>query len=244
MAIYQEETVVSEIHGFVESGPVKIHYLAKNRNPAKPLSLLFIPGIMMPAYIWEKQLNYFSKSYHVVAVDIRCQGDSDQSVEGHDAFSIAKDIKAVVDKLELKPVILIGWSLAVPALLNYAVHFDSEELIGLVLVDGIAGIDPDVPFYQAMIDRWSPFPHNRMEKTEEFIASLFKQPQPKEFLSSLKEAALRMPTQAAMTFIQNYMFQDFRSLLSCIDTPTWIATIDGPRLDYMKKMQAFSRSYK
>jgi non-heme chloroperoxidase len=217
MAIYQEETVVSEIHGFVESGPVKIHYLAKNRNPAKPLSLLFIPGIMMPAYIWEKQLNYFSKSYHVVAV---------------------------VDKLELKPVILIGWSLAVPALLNYAVHFDSEELIGLVLVDGIAGIDPDVPFYQAMIDRWSPFPHNRMEKTEEFIASLFKQPQPKEFLSSLKEAALRMPTQAAMTFIQNYMFQDFRSLLSCIDTPTWIATIDGPRLDYMKKMQAFSRSYK
>lgn len=228
--------MISKREGFVESQGVKIHYLAKNIHDTNRVSLLFVPGIMMPAWIWENQLAYFSKNYQVVAIDPRSQGDSEQSSEGHDAFSLAKDIKAIVDQLHLKPLVLIGWSLAVPEVVNYAAHFGSEGLIGLVLVDGLVGIDPTVPFYQATVDYWVQFQMDRKPKTQEFIKSIFKQPQTEAYLKKLSEAALRTPTNKVMTLIDNYILQDFRPLLAHIDIPTLITTIQGPRLGYMQNM--------
>jgi non-heme chloroperoxidase len=229
--------MISKINGFVENEAVKIHYLANNINDTNQVCLLFVPGIMMPAWIWEKQLDYFSKNYNVVAIDPRSQGDSDQASEGHYAFSLAKDIKAVVDKFQLRPLILIGWSLAVPEVINYAAHFASNNLIGLVLVDGLAGIDPSLPFYQETVDYWAQLQIDRIPKTREFIKSIFRQPQTEAYIEKLIETALRTPTNTVMTLIYNYILQDFRSFLPRIDTPTLIATIEGPRLGYMQKMQ-------
>jgi len=229
--------MIPPINGFLESQGVKIHYLAKNIKDRKQISLLFVPGVMMPAWIWEKQLEYFSKNYTVVAIDPRSQGDSDQSSEGHYALSLAGDIKAVVDKLKLQPLVLIGWSLAVPEVINYAVHFGKKELIGLVLVDGLTGMDPSLPFYQATVDYWAQLQLDRIPKTREFVKSIFRQPQTEAYLEKLIDAALRTPTNTVMTLIDNYILQDFRSLLPSIEIPTLIATIDGPRLGYMEDMQ-------
>lgn len=229
--------MISKFDGFVENDGVKIHYLARNLDDIEKASLLFVPGVMMPAWIWEKQLDYFAKKYRVVAMDPRSQGDSDQSSEGHYAFSMAKDIKQVVDTLELQPLVLIGWSLAVSEVVNYAVHFDSKDLIGLVLVDGLVGIDPSVPFYQKTVDYWSELQVDRVSKTREFIKIIFKQPQSEVYFEKLIESALRTPTNTVMTLIDNYILQDFRPLLPRITPPTLIATTEGPRLGYMQKMQ-------
>lgn len=226
------------IEGFVESQGVKIHYFTNDVRKTEQVSLLFVPGVMMPAWIWEKQLEYFSKKYRVVAMDPRSHGDSELCTEGHDAFSMSKDIKAVVDALHLQPLVLIGWSIGVPQAVNYAAHFGSKELIGLVLVDGLLGIDPRVPFYQATIDLWNQLQVDRVLKTPEFIREIFQQPQPEAYFGKLNEAALRMPTNTVMTLIHHYIAQDFRPLLPSITVPTWIATIEGPRLDYMKKMES------
>lgn len=229
--------MIATEHGFVESQGIKIHYLAKNIHTSKPLSLLFVPGVMMPAWIWESQLEYFSKDYTIVAMDPRSQGDSDQSSEGHYAFSRAKDIKAVVDALQLQPLILIGWSLAVGEVVNYAAHFGSDGLSGLVLVDGLMGIDPSVPFYQSTVDFWTQFQVDRIPKTREFVKNMFKQARSEEYLEKLKETALRTPTNTVMTLVENYLLQDFRPLLPNIDVPTLLTTIEGPRLGYMQKVQ-------
>lgn len=228
--------MISKIDGFVESQGIKIHYLAKNMDDTKKVSLLFVPGIMMPAWIWDNQLEYFSKNYKVVAMNPRSQGDSEQSSEGHYALSMAKDIQAIVETLNLKSVILIGWSIGVPQVINYAAHFDLKRLIGLVLIDGIVGTDSSLPFYQSMVDYWTQFQMDRIANTEKFIKSLFKQPQKESYFEKLNEAAMRTPTNTVMTLIENYILQDFRSLLPHINIPTLIATIDGPRLEYMQKM--------
>lgn len=229
--------MINKINGFVESQGIKIHYLANHLNETQQVSLLFLPGVMMPAWIWEKQLDYFSENYKVIAMDPRSQGDSDQSTEGHYAFSRAKDIKAVVDELKLQPLVLIGWSLAVSEVVNYAAHFSSKGLIGLVLVDGLVGIDPSVPFYQETVDYWAQLQTDRITKTHEFINKIFKQPQSDFYIKKLNEAALRTPTNTVMTLIDNYILQDFRPLLSSIEIPTLIATVEGPRLGYMQKIQ-------
>lgn len=230
--------MIHKTDSFVESQGVKIHYLAKNMNDPKKVCLLFVPGVMMPAWIWEKQLDYFSKNYRVVAMDPRSQGDSEQTSEGHYAVSLAKDIKAVVDQLELDPLVLVGWSLAVPEVVNYAAHFSSERLIGLVLIDGLVGIDPSVPFYQSTVDYWAELQIDRIPKTREFIHNMFKQPHSEAYFEKLLEAALRTPTNTVMTLIDNYLLQDFRSLLPHLDVPTLIVTVEGQRLGYMQNIQS------
>lgn len=227
----------SAIDEFVVSQGARIHYLAKNLADQNKLSLLFVPGVMMPAWIWEKQLDYFSNGYRVVAMDPRSHGDSEQSSEGHYAFSMAQDIKSVVDQLELPPFVLIGWSLGVPQVVNYAAHFKSKGLIGLVLIDGLAGIDPTVSFYQSTVDYWTQFQVDRIGKTDEFVRSIFKQPQDEAYFEKLCAYALRTPTNTVMTLMENYILQDFRPLLSKIDIPTLIVTTDSPRLGYMQKLQ-------
>lgn len=221
--------------GFVESQGTKLHYIANQGDSSKP-AILFIPGLMMPAWIWEKQLEYFSKDYRVVALDVRSQGDSEQSNEGHYAYSIAKDIKVLVDELNLKPLILVGWSMGVPEVVNYAANFGSKDLIGLVLVDGLVGIDPSVPFYQDTVKYWDDLQRDRVQKTKEFVEIIFKRPHPQEYLDRLLAAALRTPTNTVMTFVNNYILQDFRGFLPKINTPTLITVTEGPRLDYMKKL--------
>lgn len=230
--------MVHNIDSFVESQGVKIHYLAKNIEDTTKVSLLFVPGVMMPAWIWEKQLEYFSRDYRVVAMDPRSQGDSEQCSEGHYAFSMAKDIKAVVDTLELEPLVLVGWSLGVPEVVNYTAHFSTKGLIGLVLVDGLVGIDPSVPFYQSTVEYWAQLQTDRISKTREFIRNIFKQSQQEAYFEKLLESALRTPTNTVMTLIDNYLLQDFRPLLPLIKVPTLIATVEGPRLGYMQKMQS------
>lgn len=223
------------INGFVESQGVKIHYIGKNLNNTVLPSLLFVPGLMMPGWIFEKQLDYFAEKFRVVAMDPRSQGDSEQTSEGHYASSLAKDINTVVDKLNLDNLVLIGWSLGVPEVINYAIQFG--KLKGLVLVDGLTGIDPSLPFYKSTIDYWTQLQTDRILKTTEFVKSIFKQPQSKAYLEKLTASALRTPTNTVMTLIENYLLQDFRPLLPRINVDTLIITIEGPRLGYMQDMQ-------
>src|SRR5271165_4964262 len=70
--------------GFVTSSDgVKIHYVeagtTRTTGGVPASSILFIPGWTMPAWIWQKQIDYFSPKYRVVAIDPRCQGESSQT---------------------------------------------------------------------------------------------------------------------------------------------------------------------
>jgi non-heme chloroperoxidase len=59
------QTTKSEF--FKTSDGIRIHYLEVGSG--RPI--VFIPGWTMPAWIWQKQIDEFSKKYHVIAVDPR-----------------------------------------------------------------------------------------------------------------------------------------------------------------------------
>jgi len=65
---------------FTTSDQVRLRYLEAGQGTA----ILFIPGWLMPADIWEPQLRELSKEYHVVALDPRSQGQSDITPRGND----------------------------------------------------------------------------------------------------------------------------------------------------------------
>jgi non-heme chloroperoxidase len=211
----------------------KIHCLEKGRGR----SILFIPGWTMPAEIWAPQINHFAPSYHVVAMDPRCQGESSQTTKGLDPATRARDIKAVVDKLKLAPVALVGWSSGVGEIASYVQQFGTDTVRGLVLVDGIAGTNlpsgmkpEDLPFLAALRK-------DRATFADEFVRGLFKKPQSESYLKNLIATSQRTPTATAEALSIAAVKADNRTALNKIDKPTLIvvATIPQAAAEDMKK---------
>src|SRR5580704_2417021 len=100
---------------FTTSDGVKLHYLESGAGP----SILFVPGWTMPANIWQPQIDYFSRHYHVVAIDPRSQGDSEKTPDGNYPGRRAQDYKELIDHLGGSPVVMVGWSLGVQESLTY-----------------------------------------------------------------------------------------------------------------------------
>lgn len=221
--------------GFVDHNEVKIHYIEK-RNRSNGPSLLFVPGLSMPGWIFEKQLQHFSKNYTVIAMDPRSQGKSSQTSEGQYALARAGDMKAVIDKLKMNPVVLVGWSISVPEIVAYIDNYGSQGISGIVMIDGLVGLDMKSELFKATMDWMYQFQTDRPKNTRDFVHWMFKQPQPPEYIEKLIKASLITPTTTFVTLGYNTYTKDYRCALSKIDKPTLVVGCDGPCVDLLREM--------
>lgn len=106
-------------------------------------TLLFVHGWCINKEYWEPQVNYFCPKYKVVTIDLPGFGQSGKNRTDWNFDAYTEDIKAVVEQLKLKNVILIGHSMSGDIILNVSNKYPS-------LVVGIVGIDnlhePGSPF--------------------------------------------------------------------------------------------------
>jgi non-heme chloroperoxidase len=205
--------------------------------PSKFPSILFVPGWTMPAWIWQKQIDYFSRDYRVLAMDPRSQGESSQVSEGLYPAARARDIKAVVDQLHLAPVVIVSWSMAVVETMAYIDQFGTADFAGLVLVDNGAGglapgdSDQDFGMLKGILE-------DREKSTNAFVRNLnFKKPQPEDYLRKVVEASLKVPTNTAVTLLVGYFASDYRSVLPKIDKPSIVCAAKSPYMDTIVNMQ-------
>jgi microsomal epoxide hydrolase len=213
-----------------------IRCIDAGRGPSP--TVLFIPGWTMPAEIWARQLTDLQTMYRVVAMDPRAQGQSSAAADGLYPAGRARDIKAVVDQLELAPVVLVGWSLAVNEVAAYVDQFGTESLAGLVLVDGGAGQDFDLAIMPRTLRTFVAWlARDRRQAADEFVRGLFSRPQPEEYLQMLTEAALRTPANSAFTLGTASVLTDNRAALAKIDRPTLIVAAASPLVDAFRDMQ-------
>ncbi len=226
--------------GFVTTADgVRIHYLeADPQAPAmKSPALLFVPGWTMPAEIWEKQIAYFSKSRRVVAMDPRSQGLSSQTTEGHYPEARARDIKAVVDKLKLAPVVLVGWSMGVAELVAYVDQFGCDTLVGLLFVDDVPGWDLDPGTIQAFLKFFGQLARGRRDTSASFIRWFYKKPQSEAYLERVTRASLQTPTNTALALLLGKLTADLRPALPKIDRPALIVASGNTRQQLFEDFQ-------
>lgn len=183
-------------HFFVTSDGVRLHYLdtTASADPALPI-LVFVPGWTMPGWIFQPQIRAFALRYRVVVLDPRGQGNSDVPAGGYTYARRGQDIAELLAQLAPQRTVLVGWSLGVLDSLAYVhVHGDAA-LAGLVLIDNSVGEDPPPapsrhPYRRAPRQTHSAF-------MASFVRSMFRRPQPPDYLQQLTEAALRTPEYAA-----------------------------------------------
>jgi pimeloyl-ACP methyl ester carboxylesterase len=116
---------------FSELGPT---HPAHTSEPAPVLVL--VHGLSSNRHIWDLVAPDLARRYHVVALDQRGHGESDQPETGYDFASIVADLAAFLDALNLhQPVLLVGHSWGASVVLHFAVEHP-DRTAGLVLLDG------------------------------------------------------------------------------------------------------------
>ncbi len=198
---------------FTTSDGVRLHYLEAGNGPP----IVFVPGWTNPAWIWERQIDHFSKSFHVVALDPRSQGESEQVTEGLYAERRSEDIKELMEHLQLPPAVLVGFSMGVAEVLSYVDQFGTMALRGVVLVDAHIGSDLTVQELQASLDFIRRFNMNREQTMEAFRA--FKKPQPEAYLKRNRSFSRKVPTSTAVALLASHIGRDWRPVLEKLDKP-------------------------
>jgi non-heme chloroperoxidase len=201
---------------FKTSDGVRIHYL--EAGSGRPV--VFIPGWTMPAWIWQKQIDEFSKNYHVIAVDPRSQGESDKPPYGHLPETRARDYKELVDQLGLKHPVLVGWSMACGELVKYAEQFGTDNIAGLVLVDGFLTDHPSPEMFVALSGWMNQLQLDRQKQADGFVRTMYKKPQSDDYLNRVIDASAQVPADTAVILIYNMIaVKDFSPGLARMNRP-------------------------
>jgi esterase len=135
------ETVLPASHHVVVDG-LRLHYLDWGPPaPSTPAArrerspLLFLHGGRLTAHTWDLVCLALRSDHHCVAVDQRGHGDSEWSPTiDYEPDAHVRDIRGLIEQLDLDRPVLIGQSLGGLNVLTYAIHA-AEKLAGIVVID-------------------------------------------------------------------------------------------------------------
>jgi len=91
-----------------------------NTGEGKP-TIILVHGWTNTRNIWEDQISYFSEKYHVVAPDLPGHGKSGKNRSDWSIKNFGKDISMIIDELGLEEVVLVGFSMGAPVVMEAAV---------------------------------------------------------------------------------------------------------------------------
>jgi len=118
---------------------IPIHYKLYGKGD---VSLVFVHDWCTNMTYWEKQIPSFGVNYKVATLDLAGHGKSGQDRTAWTMEAFAADVAAVVDKLDLKQVVLIGHGMGGPVILEAARLIPSRS-IGLVGADSFTDLYMD-----------------------------------------------------------------------------------------------------
>ncbi len=221
-------------NGVVEaSDGALIYYDVTGSGPP----ILFVHGWTMSGRFWRRQVEGLSGEFTVVTMDLRAHGNSSKVLHGHTIPQYARDVRAVIETLNLERVMLVGWSLAGPVLLDYWTCFGADRLRALALVD----MTP-FPFspgewnahrlrghnYDQMNATFAALFGERETFARRFVDNMFKSgTAPAEDMRWMLAESLKTPAAVAVAIYSDFMMRDYTPVLGNITVPTIVFAGDS-----------------
>lgn len=124
--------------GFVDSADKNpIHYLSYGQGDT---AIVFVHCWGCNLHFWDGAMRRLRQGHRVVALDLAGHGLSGKKRAKWTTQAFAQDVRAVVDKLGLKHVLLVGHSMGGPVILEAAAQMP-DKVVGLVPVDTLLDVD-------------------------------------------------------------------------------------------------------
>jgi len=114
-----------------------------NEGKGEP-AIIFVHGWSNTRNIWEAQISHFSEKYQVIAVDLPGFGKSGNNRSEWSIASYGKDISTIIQLLNLNKVVLVGFSLGAPIIIEAANELP-DHVIGIILVDALQEVEMQIP---------------------------------------------------------------------------------------------------
>jgi non-heme chloroperoxidase len=117
--------------GKENSASIDIYY--EDFGVGQPIVL--IHGFPLSGHSWEKQVAVLlDKGYRVITYDRRGFGNSSQPSFGYDYDTFAEDLNTLITKLDLRNVVLVGFSMGTGEVTRYLGKYGSDRVSKAVLI--------------------------------------------------------------------------------------------------------------
>ncbi len=221
--------------------PVELYY--EDWGQGAPVVL--IHGWPLDHQMWEHQSVYLAgQGLRVIAYDRRGFGKSSQPWTGYDYDTLAADLKALLDALELQNVTLVGFSMGGGEVARYLSRYGSDGRVAKAVF--VAGVPPfmlktddnpegvDASVFQQMLDGLN---KDRADFINEFGKKFYGSAALGLGVAvSASQAAwtlqMAMPAspKATLDCVNAFVATDFRSDLKTINVPTLVIHGDSDQV--------------
>jgi len=210
--------------------PVQIYY--EDLGKGKPV--VFIHGWPLSGSMWEYQITQLTQhEIRCIIYDRRGFGRSDRPFTGYDYLTLANDLKAVLDELNLNEVTLVGFSMGGGEIAKYFSQYGNSRVAKVIFISAVVPFmlktddNPDgVPketfdtMLQAIMDDRPGF--LEAFNKEFYGVGLLNQPVSNAYLASSLNKAMDASPIATIACAQSFSSTDFRKDLLKINVPTLI----------------------
>jgi non-heme chloroperoxidase len=218
--------------------PIELHYT--DQGEGQPVVL--IHGWPLSGRSWESQVPALVEAgYRVITYDRRGFGQSSQPWNGYDYDTFAADLAALVDHLDLRDAVLIGFSMGGGEVVRYLSRYGADRVSKIVLASAVppylfksednpdGGVDDDL--VESMV---TGIKTDRMAFFDEFMDSFFsagrtRKVSPQQKAYSLSLLAVASP-KATVDCVHAFSRTDFREDLTAITVPTLVIHGDSDNI--------------
>lgn len=230
---------------YVTDDHVRLYF--EVRGKGKPVIL--IHGLTASHRHFKKQVPELAGNFQVITLDLRGHGDSDAPEHGLTLERLARDLKELIDYLELTGVSLVGWSMGAHVIFEYIKQNSCRGIEKIAVIDmtpkimkaddwtcGLTGVfsrkagdfghEDNLFMLSTMLGDWEAY--SRIVAQRILNKSLYNEKMEfladrdfkgKEDLPWLYEEARKNTPHAIMAFWISMMVQDYRPILKTITVP-------------------------
>ncbi len=122
--------------GTENSAPIELYY--EDQGSGQPV--LLIHGYPLNGHSWERQTReLLAQGYRVITYDRRGFGQSSKVNTGYDYDTFAADLNTVLETLDLRDVVLVGFSMGTGELARYVARYGHDRVAKLAF---LASLEP------------------------------------------------------------------------------------------------------
>lgn len=135
---WQDRTFSDFAHRYATVAGIRMHYVTGG-NPQGE-TIVFLAGFPQSWYAWRKVMQLMKADYHLIALDLPGQGDSDRPGTGYDTRSLAEKVHGLLAQLNVTRYFLAAHDVGAWVAWPYAALY-ADEVKRLALLDaGIPGV--------------------------------------------------------------------------------------------------------
>ena len=218
-------------------GVVNIHYddLGKGKN------VIFIHGWPLSGAMWEYQITQLpQQGLRCIVYDRRGFGGSDKPYSGYDYDTMAGDLKAVIDGLDLTDVTLVGFSMGGGEIAKYFSLYGGAKVSKVVLISAVVpymlktdtnpnGVPQEI--FDGMLKQMTDDRPAFLEgfNRDFFGVSMLSHPVSNALLQQSANAAMHASPIATIECAKAFSSTDFRADVAKINVPALIIHGDADK---------------